>query len=94
MKVRMMVAGAAMVLAGCAGMHMGSGGGWTSLHDAKSLDGWNRAGDANWRLEDGLAVSDKGDGFLVSRSQYKDFEMHVEFWADEDVNSATVSTNG
>jgi hypothetical protein len=86
MRVRTLVAGGAMVLAGCAGMQMGSGG-WTVLHDAKSLDGWNRVGDANWRIEDGLAIADKGRGFLVTRQQYKDFEMHVEFWADEDANS-------
>jgi hypothetical protein len=87
MKIRTLVAGGALVLAGCAGMHMGSGGGWTSLYDGKSLDGWNRTGNANWRIEDGLIVADKGRGFIVSPQQYKDFEMHVEFWADEDANS-------
>ena len=80
---------AAAALAGCASMHeaMHGGGGWTTLFDGKSLDGWNRAGDANWRIEDGLAVADKGRGFLVTPQQYKDFEMRVEFWADEEANS-------
>ena len=87
MKFRTMAAGAAVALAGCAGMHMGSGGGWTTLHDGKTFDAWNRVGDANWRLEDGVAVADRGRGFLVTRQQYKDFEMHVEFWADADANS-------
>jgi hypothetical protein len=87
MKLRTIVAGATMALAGCAGMHMGSGGGWTALYDGKTLNGWNRAGDANWRIEDGVVVADKGRGFLVTPIQYKDFEMRVEFWADEEANS-------
>ena len=89
MKLRTMVAGAAVALAGCAGMHMGAGArdGWTPLYDGKSLAGWNRTGDANWRIEDGVMVSDKGDGFLVAPARYQDFEVHVEFWADEDANS-------
>ena len=87
MKFRTMMAGGAVALAGCAGMHMGSGGGWTTLHDGKSFDAWNRVGDANWRLEDGVAVADRGRGFLVTKQQYQDFEMHVEFWADADANS-------
>jgi len=33
----------------------------------KTLDNWNRIGDANWRAEDGAIVADKGKGgHLVS----------------------------
>ena len=76
-------------LAGCASMHeaMHGGGGWTTLFDGKSLDNWNRAGDANWRIEDGLIVADKGRGFIVTPQKYQDFEVRVEFWADEEANS-------
>jgi hypothetical protein len=89
MKFRTMVAGASVALAGCAGMHMGSGGhdGWVTVYDGKSLEGWNPVGDANWRIEDGLLVADKGDGFIVLPQPYKDFEMRIEFWADGDANS-------
>jgi hypothetical protein len=61
--------------------------GWTTLFDGKNLDNFRQVGDANWRIEDGAAVADKGNGFLVSKESYGDFEMRVEFWADEDANS-------
>ncbi len=64
-------------------------GGWTTLIDGdKGLENWNRAGDANWRAEDGAIVADKGKGgFLVSKNAYKDFQLRVEFWADPSANS-------
>ena len=78
---------ATIALSGCSMMHGGNREGWTTLFDGKSLDAFNRAGDANWRIEDGAAVADRGRGFLVTKGQYKDFEIHVEFWADEEANS-------
>jgi hypothetical protein len=63
------------------------GSGWQTLFDGKSLDNFDRVGDANWRLEDGLAVADKGNGFLVTKQSYQDFEIRAEFWADDDANS-------
>jgi hypothetical protein len=62
-------------------------GGWVVLFDGKTLDNWNKVGDANWRLEDGAVVADKGVGFLVSKEAYGDFQLRAEFWADEDANS-------
>jgi hypothetical protein len=64
-------------------------GGWTTLIDGdKGLENWNRAGDANWRAEDGAIVADKGKGgFLVSKNAYKDFQLRIEFWADPSANS-------
>ena len=61
--------------------------GWTTLFDGKTLDHFTPTGDANWRLEDGSVVADKGTGFLVTKEAYGDFELKVEFWADEDANS-------
>jgi len=61
--------------------------GWVTLFDGKNLDNFNKIGDANWRIEDGSAVADKGNGFLVSKATYGDFQLRVEFWADEVVNS-------
>jgi hypothetical protein len=61
--------------------------GWTVLFDGKSLDNFNKVGDANWRIEDGAVVADKGVGFLVSKQPYDDFQLRVGFWADDDVNS-------
>jgi hypothetical protein len=63
------------------------GAGWVTLFDGKTLDNWNKVGDANWRIEDGLIVADKGNGFLVSKSSYSDFQIRAEFWVDSDANS-------
>jgi hypothetical protein len=70
--------------------HRASGqteGGWVTLFDGKNLDNWNQIGTADWRLEDGAAVADKGNGFLVSKAAYTDFDLRAEFWIDDDANS-------
>jgi hypothetical protein len=59
----------------------------TAMFDGASLNGWNRLGDANWRVMEGAIVADQGVGFLVSRESYGDFRLVAEFWADADVNS-------
>ena len=64
-----------------------AGGGWTTLFDGSSLDGWNVLGDANWELADGAVQADSGRGFLVTASSYADFELTLEFWVDEPANS-------
>ena len=61
--------------------------GWTTLFDGKSLDGFSKVGDANWRIEDGMIVADKGNGFLVSKNTYTDYQLRAEFWVDDAVNS-------
>ena len=61
--------------------------GWVTLFDGKNLDSWVKTGDANWRLEDGAVVADKGKGFLVSKNTYADLQIRAEFWVDEDANS-------
>jgi len=61
--------------------------GWTTLFDGTSLTGWNRIGNANWTLADGAAQADQGVGFLVTPASYTDFQLRVEFWANDDANS-------
>jgi hypothetical protein len=61
--------------------------GWITLFDGKNLDNWTPIGNANWRLEDGLIVADKGQGYLVSKDSYTDFEVRAEFWVSDDANS-------
>lgn len=63
------------------------GADWTALFDGKSLSGFDQIGDANWRVEDGALVADKGDGFLVTKSTYGDFQIRAEFWVEDDSNS-------
>lgn len=70
--------------------HQASGqtdAGWVTLFDGKNLDNWSQIGDANWKLVDGVVVADKGNGFLVSKDTYTDFQLRAEFWVDDDANS-------
>jgi hypothetical protein len=60
---------------------------WTTLFDGKSLGAFNKVGDANWRLADGVVQADSGTGFLVTKQPYGDFEIKAEFWVDEKANS-------
>ena len=71
-------------LSGAAGQ---AGGGWTTLFDGSSLDGWSKLGDANWELEDGWVQADSGSGFLVTDDSYADFELRLDYWVDEPANS-------
>ena len=83
----------ALLLVGLAGLPYSqparaqSEAGWIVLFDGKSLDNWNQIGDANWRIEDGATVADKGNGFLVSKNAYSDFQLRAEFWVDDAANS-------
>ncbi len=61
--------------------------GWSTLLDGSNLDHWNHVGNANWRLAEGTAQADKGNGFLVSKNSYTDFQIRAEFWADPAANS-------
>jgi len=61
--------------------------GWVVLFDGKNLDHWTQIGDANWKLADGVVAADKGNGFLVSKDSYGDFQIRAEFWVDDEANS-------
>ena len=87
---RAFVIGVAFVLCACSSMPAWMpGGGWTTLIDGdKGMENFTPVGDANWRMEDGAIVADKGKGgFLLSKTAYKDFELRVEFWAADNANS-------
>jgi 3-keto-disaccharide hydrolase len=72
---------------GCATLSSDSG--WITLVDGgKGLENFNRIGDANWRVEDGAIVADKGEGgHLVTKNSYKNFQIRAEFWAETGTNS-------
>ncbi len=62
--------------------------GWTMLFDGSNLNDWEPIGNANWRLTDGgIVQADLGNGFLVSKKDYGDFELKAEFWVDATANS-------
>jgi len=85
------LASIALLLVGIAGythqLRAQTGVGWVTLFDGKNLDSWNKIGDANWRIEDGVVIADRGNGFLVSKNIYGDFQLRAEFWVDNDANS-------
>ncbi|NND96333.1 MAG: DUF1080 domain-containing protein [Pirellulaceae bacterium] len=62
--------------------------GWIRLFDGVTLFGWQITGQANWRVQDGTIVVDQGDrSFLCTSTQWQDFELTLEFNADEKTNS-------
>ena len=76
------------IIYGC--VHQPSGqadAGWVTLLDGSNLDNWTRTGNANWRILDGVAQADQGNGHLVSKNSYTDFQFRAEFWVDADANS-------
>ena len=83
--------GAALLLVGFAALsyphHAAAADGWVTLFDGKNLDNFNQIGTANWRIEDGVVVADKGNGFLVTKNAYTDYQIRVEFWVGSDANS-------
>jgi hypothetical protein len=91
MKRRSAVA-AALLLAGSAMLWQAHGiagePGWTTLFDGSNLNDWDPIGNANWRLvEGGVVQADLGNGFLVSKKEYGDFQLKAEFWVDATANS-------
>ena len=70
-----------------------SGEGWTQLFDGKTVPSLDSVGpSANWRVENGELIADKlsadkGTNHLLTKDNYKDFQIHLEFWSDEKVNS-------
>ena len=66
--------------------------GWIALFDGETLYGWKPTSDANWRVENGEIHVDsniKGgkEGWLMTTSEFADYELHVEFKAPPTTNS-------
>src|SRR2546425_8960184 len=60
---------------------------WTVLFDGKNLDSFNQIGNANWKITDGVVEANMGNGYLVSKATYADFEFKADFWVTDDANS-------
>ncbi len=65
----------------------GQAAGLTPLFNGRDFEGFDRVGNANWRIEDGAAVADRGNGFLVTRASFGDFHLRTEVWVDTATNS-------
>ncbi len=63
---------------------------WVTLIDGtEGMENFNIVGDANWSAEHNAIQATEGSGtsFLVTKKNYSDFSLRVEFWASEDSNS-------
>src|SRR5688572_18758141 len=67
--------------------------GWVTLIDGeRGMENWDSTGSAaNWRAAEGSIQADKstgkGSSVLVSKRSFRNFQLHVEFFAGEDTNS-------
>jgi hypothetical protein len=60
------------------------------INGANGLENFTRVGEANWKATDGAIQASQSSStyaYLVTKSQYKNFRMKVEFWASDDANS-------
>jgi hypothetical protein len=65
----------------------GQGSGWVTLFDGSNLNEWEAIGNANWRLVGDSVQADLGNGYLVSKKEFTDFQIKAEFWVDTTANS-------
>lgn len=62
--------------------------GWIRLFDGQSLLGWKATSDVDWKVENDHIVATKGEpGFLLTEVRFSDYEIELEFQADEKTNS-------
>jgi len=65
--------------------------GWTSLFDGKNFIGWRSYNHdkvkRGWGIVDGTMVHTKGGGDLITKKQYEDYELSLEWKISEKGNS-------
>lgn len=62
--------------------------GWIQLYDGETLYGWQQVGDAKWEVADGAVATDgEKPGWLMTTTEWADFELHAEFKAPASTNS-------
>jgi hypothetical protein len=78
----------AMLFLACFTLLAQEAGDWRVLFNGTDLEGWETRGNAKWRVEDSaIAGGQDGDpkksGLLVTKDQFRDFEIELEFMIDE-----------
>jgi hypothetical protein len=62
--------------------------GWIELFDGETLFGWQPTGEATWQVKDGEITTDGAKpGWLMTTTEWADYELHVEFKATPTTNS-------
>src|SRR6266571_6619078 len=64
--------------------------GWTTLFNGKNLDNWQKTGNANWRVVDGIIEADMPRGFLLTKESYGDFDLRADIWVTADSNGGVL----
>ena len=68
--------------------------GWTLLFDGRSLPAWrgfkSGAPPAGWKAVDGMVVREASGGDLMTRDQYGDFELRLEWKVSKAGNSGVM----
>ena len=55
---------------------------WVQLFNGKDFTGWNKVGNEDWQVQDGVIIgkaASKAYGYLETDRDYKDFELHLRF---------------
>ncbi len=85
---------ATLLLAGCAGTDQRvsastppAGQGWIALIDGTNLNAFLPVGNANIRLDNGVAQAEVGTGYLWTKKPYQNFELSAEVYVDSVANS-------
>jgi len=65
-----------------------TGTAWRPLFNGEDLSGWTQTGAAEWKVENGVIVGGQAEpgkrgSSLVSKEQYKDFELELDFMLAE-----------
>jgi hypothetical protein len=60
-----------------------------SLFDQAHTGAWSEKGNAQWQYENGIIIGSllRGTGFLITEETYANFELELEFYPDETINS-------
>lgn len=62
--------------------------GWVALFDGKTLTGWIKQGDADWKVEDGVITASEGPiCLLTTKEKFENYELELEFRAAIGTNS-------
>ncbi len=58
-----------------------------TFSDDNDFRDWSSLGSAIWSFKNEELIGREGDGFLVSKRTYREFELSVDFWISKDTNS-------
>jgi len=94
-RIMVTLAGVTLFL-GCAGPDMDAHkGSYVSLFNGRNLDGWVIENNANFSVQNGMLVLNKGTGWLRSEEDFGDFVLEMDFrFLEEGANSGIFVRTG